>query len=347
VDPIRALLVCGLALAMAACAWPERRLVPPADAPADATAFLQQELDRGGRIALPPLPGGQCYRTRGLWVTRPGTQLISSGACLEVTGPGPVRLRSPDGDPIPAAAGLYVTRTFGIRLRGLRLVVAKEAESYGIAVFGRNVTIEGVTVEGAPIDAVVIGGRGSEPARDVTITRSRLLGARRNVVSVVSAVGLTIEHTLITGAAGAPESPAAGIDIEPDDPEDSILRVRIVRNRIVRNAGPGILLALNTASGLPLRATEIVIAGNRIVGNSHEDTPSQQGGIVFQGGQADGRGWVRLSRNVVGGNGGAGLQGHPTEGTVLRIEAAGNDLRGNEGGPTSFVRVGQGSRLGD
>jgi hypothetical protein len=347
VDLIRAVVACGLALATTACAWPERRLVPPASAPADATAFLQRELDRGGRIVLPPLAGGRCYRTRGLWVTRPGTQLIASGACLEVTGPGPVRFRSPDGDPIPAAAGLYVTRTFGIRISGLRLIVPKEAQSYGIAVFGRNVAIDELTVEGAPIDAVVIGGRGSEPARDVTITRSRLLGGRRNVVSVVSAVGLTLEQTLVTGAVAGPDSPSAGIDVEPDDREDAIVNVRIVRNRIARNAGPGILLALSTAYGLPLRATGIVIAGNRIVGNSHGDTPSQHGGIAFQGGQADGKGWVRVADNVVQGNGGAGLQGHPTEGTVLRIEAAGNDLRGNEDGPTSFVRVGRGSRLHD
>jgi len=50
---------------------------------------------------------------------------------------------------------------------------------------------------------------------------------------------------------------------------------------------------------------------------------------------------------VISGNRGAGLQGHPTEGTTMRVLASGNDLRGNEGGPVQFVRVGAGSRIED
>lgn len=343
-------LLLALLLGLAGCDVPPRPIHPPPP-PADATQFLQRELDRGGRLLLPRLAGDRCYQTRGLWIMRPGTRLESNGACLEVTGPGPVRLRSPDGDPIAANAALYVTRTFGIRISNLRLIVPEAAATYGIAVFGRNVRVDRVTVAGRPIDALLVGGRGSKPARDIAVTRSRLLGGRRNVISIVSAVGLEIRDTTIAGATGDFElegggSPSAGIDVEPDDSEDPVEDVRIAGNRITRNAGPGILLALSTSSGLPVRASRIVIVRNRIVANSRDPDPPQRGGIAFQGGQADGRGWVRVAENVIRGNGGFGLQGHPTEGTILRLDAVGNDLGGNERGETSFVRLGRGSRLG-
>jgi hypothetical protein len=164
----------------------------------------------------------------------------------------------------------------------------------------------------------------------------------------VSAVGLRIERSVLSGASdayGPPGSPSAGIDLEPDDRNDANADIRIAGNRIERNAGPGILLALSTASGLPQRATAIEITGNRIVDNDRSTTPPQPGGIAFQGGQADGGGWVLVTGNTIHGSRAAGLQGHPTEGTIMRVVATGNDLSGNAGGPSSFVRLGRGSRI--
>jgi hypothetical protein len=351
---IRLVVVAAILLPAGCLFREERRVVPAGSAPGDATAALQAQLDHGGRIFLPRLPDGRCYRTRGLWVTRSGTELRSNGACLEALGPGPVRLRSPDGDPVSASAVLFVSRAAGgrrpvlVRLRGLRIVVPRAAGTYGIAIFADGVAVRDVTVEGEPIDALLIGGRGAVPARNVTIAGARLLGGRRNVVSVVSAVGLRIENSVVSGASdeyGRPGSPSAGIDLEPDDRDDPIVDVRIAGNRIEGNAGPGILLALSTASGLPRRATAIVVEGNRIVGNDRKTSPPQPGGIAFQGGQADGGGWVRVHENRIGGSRAAGLQGHPTEGTSMRVLATRNDLNGNAGGPASFVRLGRGSRI--
>jgi hypothetical protein len=344
----RALLAASaglVALLTAGCLFsPQPRILrlPPAGE-AEATAFLQAELDRGGRIFLPRLPGGRCYRTHGLWISRSWTELRSNGACLEALGPGPVRLRSPDGDPVRSSAVLFVSRVAGsprpafVSLSGLRIVVPREAMSFGIAVYGDDVHVRDVTVEGAPIDALAIGGRSYHPARDVSIERSRFVGAQRNVVSVVSAVRLRISKCVISGASGR-DHPSAGIDVEPDDDLDALVDLRVEDSTIERNAGPGILFALSTDSGLPRRATAIVVARNRILGNG-------EGGIAFQGGQKDGRGWIRIGRNTIRRNRGAGLEGHPTEGTIMRILASRNDLRGNAGGPARFVRVGKGSRL--
>src|ERR687886_789982 len=76
----------------------------------DDTEWLQQRLDEGGTIFLPRLPREQCYRTRGLWIFRDDTALVSDGACIVAIGSGPTRLTL-GTDPVSADAVLYVNRT--------------------------------------------------------------------------------------------------------------------------------------------------------------------------------------------------------------------------------------------
>ncbi|HEX6699326.1 MAG TPA: hypothetical protein VF101_01195 [Gaiellaceae bacterium] len=107
----------------------------------DDTAWLQARLDAGGgRISLPKLPGGQCYATRGLWVSHDDTQIVSNGACITALGPGPVRLTSQDGDPVAADAVFFVNKSrqldpapVHIAISGLRVVVPRETGMFGSA----------------------------------------------------------------------------------------------------------------------------------------------------------------------------------------------------------------------
>jgi hypothetical protein len=321
----------------------------------DDTDWLQTRLDAGGgRVFLPKLAGGRCYATRGLWVSHDDTQIVSDGACITALGPGPPRILSQDGDPVAASAVFFVNRSrqldptpARVVIRGLRIVVPAAADMFGLGIFGHEVSVRDVTVSGAPIDAVAIGGRanGNEYAARVTIDRCRFLAGTRNVVSATGVIGLTIERSRITGASdtypgstGRPSgNPAAGIDLEPGGRGSPLLDVTISRNTIDRNAGPGILAALSTNIGRPVIASRISIVRNRILDNGRKPTPPQRGGIVFNGGQDRGGGRVVVARNVIRGNHGAGIQGR---GDVnLRIEAWGNDLRGNTGGPTNGVRL--------
>src|SRR6185295_11768635 len=97
----------------------------------DDTVALQQRLDAGGgTIDLSKLPNGECYATRGLWVSHDDTTITSNGACLVSLGLGPVRLRSVDGDPIAASAVFFVNRStpsrpapVGVTISDLRIVV--------------------------------------------------------------------------------------------------------------------------------------------------------------------------------------------------------------------------------
>lgn len=330
-------MLVALALLAAGCAWkpPVQRVLrldPPPDAGTDDTAWLQAELDLGGTLILPRLPGGRCYRVRGLWVTRSDTTLRARGACLRALGPGPVRRSSGDGDPIAATAILFVNRTRQqraqperIRLEGLRLVVPRETGMHGISILGRDVRVERVRVEGHPVDGILVGGRAEgEFAHDVVIASSRLLGASRNAVSATGVVGLVVERSFI---AGAVSDPGAGIDLEPDNADDPILDVRIADNRLLGNGGAGILLAFETPSGPPLRADRIEIAGNRIADNGGA-------GIHVVGGSRNSRGVLTLTGNRIAGNAGAALAGR----TTLLVRARGNDLRGNGGGGDLLVK---------
>jgi Right handed beta helix region len=320
----------------------------------DDTAWLQARLDAGGgRILLPRLPGGECYATRGLWVSRDDTEITSNGACIQSLGPGGARMQTVDGDAVTANAVFYVNRVnvlepapVRVRIRGLRIVVPRGANTFGLGLFGHDLTVEDVTVSGSPIDAVTIGPRGNGDgyAGPVTLRRCRLSGGMRNLVSATGVIGLRIERCRISGASDTyptgpgrfQGNPAAGIDIEPDSRGTPILDVRIARNVISDNAGPGVLLAFSTNRGFPVHSNRIEIVRNRILGNGRKATPPFHGGIAFRGGQDRGGTRVLVADNVIRANRGAGLHGYETR---LVVDARRNDLRGNQAGPTAGVRL--------
>jgi Right handed beta helix region len=319
----------------------------------DDTAWLQARLDAGGTVALPALPNGECYATRGLWVSRDDTKIVSNGACIVGLGPGEVRLRSSDGDPIAAEAVFYVSRTspwnpapVRISISGVRIRVPERVELYGISVLAHQVSIHGVEVSGSPIDALYLGGRANDGfAGRVYVTDSRFLGGRRNVISLVGGIDVRIvgneisgaDDSYFTGGGRYWGNPAAGIDIEPGGRGAPTLGVRIAENVITANAGPGILVALSTNDGLPVIGSQIEIFGNRIVANGTKSTPPQHGGIVFNGGQDAGGGRVLVERNVIAGNRGAALQGRADVNLV--IEQKDNELDGNVGGAYAVERL--------
>ena len=74
----------------------------------DDTDALQAKLDAGGAVFLPKLPGGQCYATRGLWLSRDDTTITSDGACIVALGPGEGRIKNADGTYVRATAVFHV-----------------------------------------------------------------------------------------------------------------------------------------------------------------------------------------------------------------------------------------------
>jgi hypothetical protein len=327
---------------------PGERWIPrnvPSRPARDDTRWLQARLDqRGGTIFLPKLPNGECYATRGLWVSHDDTTVTSDGACIVSLGLGPVRLRSVDGDPIASSAVFFINRSrptrpapIRVTISNLRIVVPEGQSMYGVAVNGHQVTLSHLDIGGAPKDNITISGRanGNSYAGSISVLDSTLSGASRNAISATGVIGLRIEGNTIQGVRDSPPGqPAAGIDVEPDDRGQPALGVRIVRNTIQDNAGPGILLELEPNDGPAVLATALEISGNRILRNARKRTPPKRAGIVLAGGQDGGEGALVLNENVIRDNGGPGILGSRL---ILRVHAAGNDLGGNEGGPSRGV----------
>lgn len=292
-------VVCVVAIAVAAV-HPHSRLAPA------TLSWLQRRLDRGGGlIFLPRLPGGRCYQTRGLWVSRSHTTISSNGGCLTVVGPGPVRLRSGDGDPIAASAAFFIAHRTpsapppaGVTIRNLRIDVRMPGVD-GVDVYADRVHISDVTVDGSPFDDVYIGGRTNvtAAAHDVTVAGATLLDADRNGISVTSAVGVQIRDDTIAGAggsAGPAADPGDGIDVEPNAATDPIEGLQIKDNRIVGNVHQAIALHLQPGGRPDDNADRIAISGNLIVGNGPFGGGAQ---VSIGGGQRTRPTRILLARN--------------------------------------------------
>jgi hypothetical protein len=324
----------------------------------DDTATLQKKLDQGGTITLKKLANGKCYAARGLWVSKNNTTITTKdGACIQYLGPGPVRLTSDDGDPIPADAIFFVNRSSRssslpqhITISNLKLIVPSSQTGFGVTVAGADVTLTKLKILGAPVDAIQVTGRanGRDYAGPVSILNSKLSAARRNGISVVGAIGVTIDSNVI-GGAGNPTAlgplgpqlvsytgPWAGIDVEPNVRTYPIRSITISRNTIADNGGSGILLALSTNAGLPFVADQIAITQNIISANAKNYGPFLRGGICGQGGQFDGLGQLTVTSNQIVNNGGWGLCKHPFDGFTMRMTLSANVFAGNELGDSQW-----------
>jgi hypothetical protein len=305
----------------------------------DDTAWLQARLDDGSSVFLPKLPGGRCYATRGLWVSHDDVSITSDGACIVSLGPGEARLRSTDGDSIAATAVFFVNRSdhtkpapAGVTISGLRIVVPGGQGMSGVAVSGHDVTLSRLDVEGAPFDDVSIGGRanGTGYAADISVLDSTLTGAGRNAISAYGVIGLSVERNVVSGVRDDPAGmPAAGIDVEPDERSQPTLDVRIVGNTFTDNAGPGILVSLDSNSGPAVLADALDVSDNVVERNSTSGEPTLRGGIVLSGGEDGGAGTLLLSGNTIHDNGGPGLL---RRFLALVVTDSGNDFSGNEDG---------------
>ena len=303
---------------LAACWLAAIALAPQSGAAArDDTELLQAKLDGGGNVFLPRLSAGQCYATRGLWVSRDGTSITSDGACLVALGPGEARLGVGTRRPTRATGVFFISHsrirdpaTVRISISGLHIRVPAAKAMTGVTVFGHEVTLSHLRIDGAPTTNVLIGsgrpGSGGMGAR-VSLSDSMLTGAKRNVISAFGPVGLRIERNTVSAARGAPGQAGAGIRIRAGDRGQPTLDVRIADNRIVGNAGPGVLLALDPKNGAPVLASGIEISGNQIARNARTAAARLRAGVVIAGGQNDGRGEIVLRANRFEGNRGRAL----------------------------------------
>lgn len=112
----------------------------------------------------------------------------------------------------------------------------------------RNVRVQDLTIERTGGDGIYLGAASSqEPNVDVVIRRVVCAGNHRQGISVISAQNLLIEDCVLRDTRGT--APEAGIDFEPNAPEECLVNCRVRRCLAENNAGTGYQICPQAMNG--------------------------------------------------------------------------------------------------
>lgn len=202
----------------------------------DVTDAIQSALDSGAAKVTIPYMGAP-------WIVRPLQLRSDQEVFLE---PGVVILAKRGefrggGDSLMTAGGAdnVVLRGHGATLKMRKTDYMKppydKAEwRMGLSLRGcRNVLVEGVRIESSGGDGIYVdGGSGRRLCEDVTIRNVTCDDNHRQGMSVISVNGLLVELCTFSNTWGT--APAAGIDLEPDGNDQSLVNI-VIRNCLMEN----------------------------------------------------------------------------------------------------------------
>ena len=120
----------------------------------------------------------------------------------------------------------------------------------------KRVVISGVTAKKMWADGFYV-----DHASDVALCGVTADNNRRQGLSVIDVDGLLVLNSVFQNTHGS--RPGAGIDFEPDHPDDSIMNVRIENSKFIANEGPGILIAGKKGTVEKIELTRNMFKGNR------------------------------------------------------------------------------------
>ncbi|MCX8066159.1 MAG: right-handed parallel beta-helix repeat-containing protein, partial [Candidatus Hydrogenedentes bacterium] len=151
----------------------------------------------------------------------------------------------------------------------------------------KNVTIEGIRCESSGGDGIYIGSTDKRNrCEDVVIRNVVCHDNHRQGISVISAKNLVIENCVMTGTWGTP--PQAGIDFEPNHPDEILERI-IMRNCFISsNRGAGILMYLKNLKGtsfpVDIKIEKCYLKGGKDFGIAIGEVPDDgvRGNIVIE-----------------------------------------------------------------
>ncbi len=203
----------------------------------DTTDAIQSALDSGAKKVTIPYMGDP-------WVVRPLQLRGGQEVFLE---PGVVILAKKGkflgrGDSLITASGLesIVLLGHGATLRMHKTdymapPYEKAEWRMGLALRGcRDVTVEGLRIESSGGDGIYIDGGGGKRrfCEDITIRNVTCYDNHRQGMSVISVDGLLVEACTFANTWGT--APGAGIDLEPDGEDQSLVDI-MIRNCIFEN----------------------------------------------------------------------------------------------------------------
>lgn len=294
----------------------------------DATGYLQTAINSRVKTLI-------IDRRESAWVTRPLTGVSNQKIIFE-KGAELVALQGafhPKGDCL-----LSFVRCTNVTVRGEKKDGGKSArirmykEDYqsgaydksewrhGLSFFGcRNVLIQDLTIERTGGDGIYLGAASKqEPNVDVVIRRVVCADNHRQGISVISAKNLLIEDCVLRGTRGT--APEAGIDFEPNEPEECLLNCRLRRCVAENNAGTGYQICPQTMNG---RSIPISICLEKCVSRSN----TLHAVHVCTAPKDAPRGLLRISRFVSENDGLAGLSVQFNPSDAMRIEMSRSAIR--------------------
>jgi len=301
-----------------------------ADCSKDVTAGLQAWLDRLPDDVTAELGSEGCYRIEGtvVFADRHDVTVEGNGATLKATTVGfGGRLSRRQRSQLSVVNSEHITvRDLVVRGANPRAGVGAAAyqpefeAQHAFSLHGDDgVTLDRVQASDVYGDFVYIGGTGSTPSRNVTVTRSRFARSGRQGISITDADGVLIAGNEITDVR------RSVFDLEPNKRADEVRHIRIENNRTGRAVNYWLA---DKGSG--------VNVGDVMVSRNVMQAPT--GALVIVAGPAFGkRGPFTFLDNVLWTTG--GVSDESAAGAFLFSNAAGVRLNGNA------VRIAPAARL--
>ncbi len=180
-----------------------------------------------------------------------------------------------------------------------------------------DVTVEGLTLQQSGGDGIYLGA-GSDGAANVDITIRHVIcdGNNRQGISVITAENLLIEDCVFRRTGGT--APQAGIDFEPNLPEERLVNC-VVRNcRSEGNAGCGYLIYLGNMS---CQSTPVSLRFDKCISNNCQQ-PSTYVGMTNRDGLRTVKGSIEFidCRFEADQGGAVIIRGNEADGCLLRLQ---------------------------
>lgn len=144
----------------------------------------------------------------------------------------------------------------GARIIADRAHYTTGEQRHGVYIYGaHNVVINGLESSGQGGDGFYIGGPRDDPATDIVLRGCYAENNRRQGLSVTSARRVRVADCEFVATRGT--APEFGVDLEPNDPQDFLDDIVLLRPHTRSNRGGGIMIYLTglDASSHPVDVT--------------------------------------------------------------------------------------------
>ena len=236
--------------------------------PENATSSLQSSLDSGAGLVLVPAMGSPwvtdplLVRSHTTIVLQEGAEIVSRRGAFQRNDDSLLKLKDVQDVTIQGYGARLLMRKSDYR----RQPYEKSEWRHAIELYGcSDIRILGLRADSSGGDGVYLGsGDTQNYNRNVLLKDLVLSDHFRQAISVISAEDLRIENVEMAFTEGTP--PSAGIDFEPNYPDERITRCVLSRCVIRSNRGAGISVVLGkmdaTSRDVDIRVEDCTVTDN-------------------------------------------------------------------------------------